>query len=322
MIKKTAYTHVSGTDGLNLSVVRTEPEDAGEIRGSAVILHGMCEHKGRYDAFTGYLAEHGFVTVIFDQRGHGESVRSEKDFGYFYEGGYDALVSDAHEIVAETKAYAAERTGRKNLPCVMIAHSMGTLCARCYIRNFDDEIDKLCLLGCPSERGGMLPGLLIAKTIALVKGQKGHSRIVDHLVNDALEKRFKKEILPFSWINSDPVEVQEYLADPLCGFRFTLNGYINLIRMTMETYRDGGYSMKHANLPIRFFSGADDPCAVSKKKLGDAMRLLRKQGYTDTKGKMYPGLRHEILREKEKETVYADILKFLTGEGGTECDNT
>lgn len=321
-MKKTAYTHVSGTDGLNLSVVRTEPEDVSAIRGSAVILHGMCEHKGRYDAFVEFLAEHGFVTVIFDLRGHGESVRSEKDYGFFYEGGYEALVEDAREIIGETKAYTAGITGRQDIPCVLIAHSMGTLIARCLIKKDDDLIDKLCLLGCPSERSGMLPGLIIAKTIALFKGQRGHSKIVDGLVGGAFEKPFKKEILPYSWTNSDPVEVQEYLADPLCGFRFTLNGYINLISMTMETYRDGGYSMKHAALPIRFFSGADDPCAVSKKKLADAMRLLRKQGYTDTKGKRYPGFRHEILREKEKETVYADILKFLTGEGGAECSGT
>lgn len=316
--KKTDYRHVSETDGLELSVTRTEPEDASGIKGSAVIVHGMCEHKGRYDETVGFLSGHGYVTVIFDLRGHGGSVRSSDDLGYFYETGYEGLIEDLKEIIDETKAYTAERTG-KDVPCVLLGHSMGTLISRCFLRKYDDAVDRVCLFGCPSKRGGMLPGLLIAKTIALFKGAKGHSKLVDALVGGAFEKPFRKEGRPFAWTNSDPEQVRMYLEDPLCGFRFTLNGYINLIAMTMLTYRDGGYTMKNPSLPIRFFSGKDDPCAVSEKKLGDAIRLLKKQGYSDTKGKMYPGMRHEILRERCKETVREDMLGFLRGqEGETE----
>ena len=314
--ERTLFKHISGTDGLQLSAVRTEPADASLVCGCALIVHGMCEHKGRYEAFTDYLAEHGFITVAFDLRGHGESVRDPKDLGYFYEGGYKALIEDAREMISELKAYAGKRSGREDLPCVMIAHSMGTLIARCFLRKYDDEIDRLCLLGCPSKRGGMLPGLWLSKALAAIKGGKSRSSLVDHIVGDAFEKRFKEEHTPYSWTNSDPEEVRIYLEDPLCGYSFTLNGYVNLIAMTMETYRDGGYAMKNAALPIRFFSGSDDPCAVSKEKLGDAIKLLRKQGYKDTRGKIYPGMRHEILRERGKAEVYADILRFLTGTDG------
>ncbi|MBO4696031.1 MAG: alpha/beta fold hydrolase [Lachnospiraceae bacterium] len=316
--KKTDYRHVSRTDGLELCVTRTEPDDASEIIGSAVIVHGMCEHKGRYDETVAFLSEHGYVTVIFDLRGHGGSVRTPEDLGYLYDAGYNGFIEDLKEITDETKAYTAERAG-KNVPCVLLAHSMGTLITRCFLRKYDDMVDRVCLFGCPSKRGGMLPGLLIAKTIALFKGGKGHSRLVDFLVGGAFEKPFRKEGRPFAWTNSDPEQVRMYLDDPLCGFRFTLNGHINLIGMTMLTYKDGGYAMKNPALPIRFFSGQDDPCAVSEKKLSDAVRLLKKQGYSDTKGKMYPGMRHEILRERCKETVREDVLRFLTGqEGETE----
>jgi alpha-beta hydrolase superfamily lysophospholipase len=34
-------------------------------------------------------------------------------------------------------------------------------------------------------------------------------------------------------------------------------------------------------------------------------------GYRDVQSKLYPGMRHEILMENEKETVYADIARFI-----------
>ncbi|MBO4626691.1 MAG: alpha/beta fold hydrolase [Lachnospiraceae bacterium] len=310
-IRVTRYNHISETDGLPLAVVRTEPADGTDVCGSAVLVHGMCEHKGRYEPFVNYLAEQGYIVTIFDLRGHGESVREPEDLGYFYEGGYEALLADIHEMVLEAKTYAAERTGREDLPFVMIAHSMGTLAARCYIRMHDDELDKLVLLGCPSKPAGMWPGLQLVRGLVATKGGRARSKVVDTIVGGGFEKRFAEEHTPFAWTNSDPAEVNSYREDPLCGYTFTLNGYENLIRMTMLCYTDGGCAMNNPELPIRFYSGADDPCAISKEKLGEAIKLLRKQGYKNTKGKTYPGMRHEILREREKEKVWADILAFL-----------
>ena len=307
----TKYWHTSETDGLALSVVRTEPADGSEVRGATLLVHGMCEHKGRYDAFVDFLAEQGYIVTIFDLRGHGESVRDPGDLGYLYEGGYEAMLADIHEMVLEAKTYAADRTGRTDLPFYMIAHSMGTMCARCYIRMHDAELDKLVLLGCPSKLSGMWPGLQLVKGLIAAQGGRARSKVADHVVCGAYGKKFATEHIPYSWTNSDPEEVHLYNEDPLCGYTFTLNGYENLIRLAMLTYTDGGYAMNNPELPIRFYSGAEDPCAVSREKLGEAIKLLRKQGYKNTKGKLYPGMRHEILREREKEKVWADILAFL-----------
>ena len=73
------YTHISGTDGLPLSVLRIESNEVRPIKGIVQIAHGMCEHKERYVDFMKFLASKGYITVIHDHRGHGESVRSPKD---------------------------------------------------------------------------------------------------------------------------------------------------------------------------------------------------------------------------------------------------
>lgn len=315
-ILTTEYKHISGTDELEIAVLRMEPDNAAAVRGAVVIVHGMCEHKGRYDAFQRFLAEQGYIAVSFDHRGHGESVRSPQDLGFLYEGGYIAMILDMHEIVKETKRYAEASTGGRKLPFYMIAHSMGTLCARCYLRDHDDELDKLVLLGCPSKLSGMKPGLKLVQALINQKGGHERSKIVDFIVGNGYEKAFAKEHTPHAWTNSDPEEVRIFNEDPLCGYTFTLNGYENLIKLAMLTYRDGGYGMRNPELPIRFYSGGDDPCAISREKLGEAIKLLRKQGYKNSKGKIYPGMRHEILREREKEKVWADILNFL--EDGAE----
>ena len=238
-------------------------------------------------------------------------MRSPEDLGYLYEGGYEAMLADLHEMVLEAKEYAKDYTGRTDLPFYMIAHSMGTLCARCYIRMHDAELDKLVLLGCPSKLSGMWPGLQLVRGLIATQGGHARSKIVDFIVGNGYEKKFASEHVPHAWTNSDPEQVRTYNEDPLCGYTFTLNGYENLVRLAMLTYTDGGYAMNKPELPIRFYSGAEDPCAVSREKLGEAIKLLRKQGYKNTKGKMYPGMRHEILREREKEKVWADILAFL-----------
>ena len=71
----------SGQDQLSLSVWLARPE--GKAKGIVQIAHGMSEHKERYEDFIRFLCEHGFVVLINDHRGHGQSVRTKDDLGYF-----------------------------------------------------------------------------------------------------------------------------------------------------------------------------------------------------------------------------------------------
>ena len=69
------YEHISESDGLSLSVLRIEPDASRPVKGIVQLVHGMSEHKERYIDFMKYLAENGYITVIHDNRGHGESIR-------------------------------------------------------------------------------------------------------------------------------------------------------------------------------------------------------------------------------------------------------
>ncbi|MBR4182194.1 MAG: alpha/beta fold hydrolase, partial [Lachnospiraceae bacterium] len=235
-MKETSYIHNSGSDGLPLSVFRTEPDDPTDIKGIVQLVHGMNEYKERYLPFIEYLTDHGYITVIHDHRGHGHSIKSADDLGYFYEGGYMALVEDIHEITLDIKEYAQKLTGKSDLPLILFGHSMGSLAVRCYIRQYDSDIDKLIVCGCPSYNPAAKPGLLLVKLFKKIKGERNRSMFIAGLVMGSYEKRFQKEGIPHSWINSDPGAVRTYGADPLCNYLFTLNGFENLVRLTILTY--------------------------------------------------------------------------------------
>ena len=309
-MKETKYKHISRTDGLSLDVLRIEPDKAEEIKGIVQLVHGMNEYKERYIPFMNYLAENGYITVIHDHRGHGASVKCADDLGYMYEGGYVALVRDTYEITREIKAYGKKITG-KILPITLLGHSMGSMTVRCYLRKYDKEIDKLCVVGSPSKQAGMKAGIMLIRGIEKVKGERYRDKLVAGLVMGSYEKRFAKEGVPHSWVNSDLDAVRKYNDDPLCNYCFTLNGFENLVKLTMLTYKDGGHVMNNPGLPIKFFSGAEDPCAINEKAFRSAIDFLREQGYRNVEGKMYPCMRHEILNEPKHKMVFEDILKFI-----------
>ena len=74
----------SKCDKLPLAMTIMSPESE-PVKGIVQISHGMAEHKERYYTFMEFLTENGYITVIHDHRGHGDSVKEDNDLGYFYD---------------------------------------------------------------------------------------------------------------------------------------------------------------------------------------------------------------------------------------------
>lgn len=291
----------SECDGLKLAGVLVSPDEPP--KGILQISHGMAEHKERYADFQSYLAERGWASVIHDHRGHGASVRSAADLGYFYEDGAEAVTEDLHRFTREAKSLCP------GVPLVLFGHSMGSMIVRNYAKKYDSELAGLIVCGCPSKNAFAGLGVFFAGVVGAFRGDKYRSGWLNNLAFGSFGKRFEGES-PNRWICANPETVRAYDGDDLCGFVFTANGFQNLFRIMRNCYSPKGWRVANPELPVLFISGEDDPCLIDKKHFERAVSFFRARGYADVRSMLYKGMRHEILNERENERVYADVLAF------------
>ena len=294
-------------DGVRLSVMTVCPDAP---RFCLQITHGMAEHKRRYIPFMEYIASLGGACIISDMRGHGETSAPE-DYGYFGENGVEATLSDLHQIGIML------RQKYPGLPMILFGHSMGSLVARSDAAGHDHHLAALILSGEASNNPAVGAGLFLTRLMALFRGDRYRSPLIESMSTGAYDKAFP-EGEKFQWLSVNEENRRKYIEDPGCGFPFTLNGYDTLFSFMKRTYSPKFYNVWRKNMPILFLSGEDDPVMGGKKAFHDAVRFMRDMGYRDVRSKLYPGMRHEILMENEKETVYADIARFIeTAEQGS-----
>ena len=143
-MRQEILTLYSKSDGLPLSVAKFAPDTDAEIKGIVQISHGMAEHKERYFPFMEYLVSKGYAAVINDHRGHGASVKSKDDLGYFYDESGRFIMEDLHQITQDIKEHLPGK------PVYLFGHSMGSMVVRDYIKKYDDQIEKLIVCGSPS----------------------------------------------------------------------------------------------------------------------------------------------------------------------------
>lgn len=299
----------SRKDQLNLSVVMVTPEEHTEIKGVFQISHGMCENKERYLPFMHFLADHGFISVIHDHRGHGKSVRSREDLGYMYKGGSSALIDD---ILVVNEWIRKEYPGKK---VVLFGHSMGSLAVRAFTRLYDDVVDALIVCGSPSKNPARAVGSSIAKIEGKIFGAKHPGKLLEKMAFGPYQAAFKGETSAFCWLCSDSEVVRAYEDSEFCGFTFTDDAYIVLFDLMKYAYAEKGWKCSKPDLPILFIGGAEDPCIGGPAAFHKALTAMRMAGYKDVKGHLYQKMRHEILNEPEKEKVYRDICAFLEKKG-------
>lgn len=290
----------SKCDGLELEVAILEPKT--KPLGIVQISHGMAEHKERYFPFMEFLANHGYVCVIHDHRGHGKSVKTKEDLGYFYTKNPNYIVEDLYQVTEHIK------TCYPNLEVFLFSHSMGTMVARCYLKKYDDQIKKMVLCGPPTQNHMAPIGILTAKVICCLKGGHDRSNFLQTLTFGKFNHGHKEKN---GWVCSDPKAVSKYNQDELCGYIFTNNGFLNLYQLMKQSFIKKDWNVKNNCLPIFVIAGEKDPVIQSKEKFESLILFLKKIGYQNIQSKLYSNMRHELINGFAKEQVMEDILGFF-----------
>ena len=134
------YSFKSSSGLCDIYATSAVPASFSDVKGVVQIAHGMAEHSARYAEFAKALAERGYAVFINDHLGHGKSVASKEDLGFFGPMGYDALVKDMKQLTEIAKKEYPE------LPFIIFGHSMGSFLAREYTALSADNAAKAVLL--------------------------------------------------------------------------------------------------------------------------------------------------------------------------------
>ena len=298
------YTSTAGTTKIH--AVRYIP--TGEVKAVVQIAHGMVEYIERYEAFALFLNSKGILVTGNDHLGHGQSVASKEDWGYFSkEDGNRAVLYDIYQLTQITKELYP------NVPYFLLGHSMGSFYARQYLCEFGSLLDGAVIMGTGCQPLALIQfGRFLTQLIALFKGWKYRCKLINNIAFGSYNKHFQPVRTSKDWISKDTAIVDKYVADERCNFIFTLNAFYNMFTGISRLYHKKLLAGMPKSLPVFFVAGADDPVGDYGKGVKKAADMFQKAGMKQVTVKLYPTDRHEILNETDREQVYDDLYSWLS----------
>ena len=306
---KTIFTFPSKDGRTNIHAVQWVPDD-GQFDAILQITHGMVEFIERYTPFAEYLIQNRFMVVGHDHLGHGDSVVSKEDWGYFAPGDPSSLlVEDMHQL---RKIIQEKHPGT---PYFMLGHSMGSYLLRRYLSVHGEGLNGAIIMGTGYvEPSTARMGSRVASALATLKGWRHRSMMVSSL---AFGKSYQQYDMTGkdpsrSWLTKDVKIVKWYYNEPRCTYLFTLNGYKGLFDTVSYTCQQENVNRIPKDLPVFIVSGGKDPVGDAGTGVKKVNAMFQEAGIKDLSMKLYPDDYHEILNELDKQTVFSDLLQWMT----------
>ncbi len=257
-------------DGLRLQTRTWRPAAAPWAR--VLIVHGLSEHSGRYEAVGAWLAEAGIEAHAYDQRGFGRSAGRR---GYVRH--WSRLLDDLEDRLADLRAALPA------LPVVLYGHSLGGLLCAGYAESDRPQPDLL-VLGSPA--------LDSSHPRSLKWGAEVLGRVLPWLA--------PRSGGDFSVLSRDPSVGAAFRDDPLVVHTLTA-------RFGLEAFiaqRRARSRLSRIRVPTLVVHGAEDRLVPP-----EASAALAELPVVERR--VYPGLRHELHNEPEGGRVIGDVVAWI-----------
>ncbi len=278
----------------------------GEVRGVVQVVHGLAEHSCRYDRFAAFLARRGFHVYAHDHRGHGHTRAPDAPFGVFAaEGGADRVVAD---VAAMRNLITREQPG---LPVILFGHSLGGLVVLNCMQGFPAHISAAAIWNAP------LPGALLNRlSIAALDwerfrhGSDVPSRLMRRFTFTAWANSIRNRRTEYDWLSHDPAEVDDYIADPLCGWDASVSMWRDICDLITRARRGELYAKVPKTMPLQLVGGSADPVTNNGAQVRALTARLKALEFEDVVSTIYKDTRHESLNEVNREAIMADFAAW------------
>ena len=236
-----------------------------------VMVHGLCEHSGRYDYVAQRFHEAGIGTYRFDHRGHGKSE------------GENAYLSDFNELLDDTNVVVdraiAENPGKS---VFLMGHSMGGFTVALYGAKYPSK--KLA--------GVITSGALVSQEKNLFAAVPGdldpHLQLPNELGDGVCSVEEVRD-----WYGKDPLNRSSFAAGLV---------YACLEGLAWFEGKVGEFAY-----PVLITHGENDGLVG----VHNAPFLFDHVSSKDKQMKVYGSLFHEILNEYCRDEVIDDYIRWM-----------
>ncbi len=273
-------------DGTKIVAYRWEPESA-LFNAAVQITHGMGEHARRYDHVAQALNDAGFVVYAQDHRGHG-ATGDPADYGNLGEGGWTALLDDIGLLSEKIRA------DNPGIPLILLGHSMGSFAVQQYLLDHSADVDGVVLTG-TAAIDLLEPALDLDVPLDLT----------------GFNAPFQPARTDYDWLSRDEAIVDAYIADPACGFGIDADSAKVMFAGARRLADPAQLAVIRDSLPVYIAVGEADPVNGGLALLTPLTERLEAAGLTDVTVRIYPGARHEILNETNRDDVIAELNRWL-----------
>src|SRR5580692_1744051 len=281
------------SDGTQIAAYRWD--SPGAPRAVVQLTHGMGEHAQRYDHVARALNDAGFAVYAQDHRGHGASA-DPGALGDLGRGSWPALVDDIGLLSAKIRA------DHPDLPLILLGHSMGSYAVQQYLLDHSADVDGAVLTG--------------TAAIDLLEPSLDLDQPLDLTVFNA---PFQPARTDYDWLSRDEAVVDAYIADPGSGFGIDVESAKAMFVGARRLADPAQVAAMRSDLPVYIAVGEADPVNGGLALLTPLTDRYQAAGLTDVTVRVYPGARHEILNETNRDEVIAELNSWLdrvvTGAG-------
>lgn len=267
--------------------------------GNMQILHGMAEHMGRYIQVAEYFNQQGYHVLLHNHEGHGNVDQDEK--GHF--DSIQSLVDESYEIFT-----TFEDT---NVPNVLLGHSMGSIIARVYLKEYPNAFQAVILSGTGYYDQQMNMGRNALKSLLLINKPKKKIKQINQLMVDTYNRQFKPKRTESDWLALNEATVDAFVNDPLCGFDMSLGALYEISTAMKQTQKTKYIKQYPSHVPMLLVSGANDPFSNNGKGLNKYAMKLKFGNMDSVTIQLYENARHEVMFEANQKDVLQNINRWL-----------